>query len=101
MNALHGIAHDVQTIEKCDKIITSRRKTFGASLRESDAVADARLPRQYLGALDRRRVVVDPEELCRTPLLSPSGRPESLTEIELANEIVLPQLPRRSAFEGD
>jgi hypothetical protein len=57
-------------------------------------------------ALDRRRSRYAKARrpcagICRTQMLSPSGQPGSLTEIELANEIVFPQLLRRSAFEGD
>lgn len=34
-------------------------------------------------------------------MLSPWGRSWSLTEVEFANEVILPQFLRRPAFEGD
>src|SRR5258707_7127456 len=59
----YGVAHVMQAIEERHQIIVFRRKILGRRLCERDAVSDARFLRQNFGALDRRLVVIEPEEL--------------------------------------
>src|SRR5258708_4697368 len=58
-----GVAHVMQAIEERHQIIVFRRKILGRRLRERDAGSDARFLRPNFGALARRLVVIEPEEL--------------------------------------
>src|SRR6185437_7452551 len=59
----YGVAHVMQAIEKGHQVIVLGREVLGAGLRKGDAVSHAGFRRKSLGAIERRLVVIESEEL--------------------------------------